>query len=469
MRTQSSWQAAAIVDRTGVIGTGENMRGMARVGLIVAGALLAVAATAQTVDDSGDTPATSLNLPNDLTVFGKPDPMIRKATAIVNGTIITETDVDQRLALVLAANGGKIEGEERERLRLQVLRNLIDETLQIQEAKANKIEITPDEIQQTFVRVAGNFKRSPKDFAAYLREQGSSDISMKRQIEGELAWRRLLGRKVEPFVNVGEEEVQAVMGRLNASKGAQEYRIGEIFLSSTPATTAETLANANRIVEQVRQGASFVAYARQFSEASTAAVGGDLGWVRGEQLPEALATAAAAMQPGQISPPIAVPGGYSIITVGDKRQVLTADPRDALLSLKQLAIAFPKGSTQASAAPQVEKFAVAVRTIQGCGKANDVAATVGAEVVDNDQIRVRDLPAPLQQMLLNLQIGQATQPFGSLQDGVRSLVLCGRDEAQTASGPSFDQIYAQMEEERVNRRARRYLRDLRRDAVVDYR
>ena len=92
-----------------------------------------------------------------------------------------------------------------------------------------------------------------------------------------------------------------------------------------------------------------------------------------------------------------------------------------------------------------------------------------AEVVDSDQIKVRDLPAPLQQMMVDLQIGQATRPFGSLQDGVRSLVLCGRDDSQSASGPSFDQIYAQIEEDRVNRRARRYLRDLRRDAVVEYR
>lgn len=452
-----------------MIGTGKDIRILMKGGLMIAGVLAAIAATAQTADDLGDPPSAGLNLPQNLTVYGKADPLVRKATAIINGAIITETDVDQRLALVLAANSGKVEGEERERLRLQVLRNLIDETLQIQEAKANKIEVTPEEIEQTFTRVAGNFKRTPKDFAAYLRTQGSSEVSMKRQIEGELAWRRLLGRKVEPFVNVGEEEVQAVMSRLNAAKGAQEYHIGEIFLSATPATTEETLANANRIVQQIRQGASFVAYARQFSEASTAAVGGDLGWVRGEQLPDALATAAQSMQTGQISSPVAVPGGYSIIALSDKRQVLTADPRDALLSLKQVSITFPKGSTQATASPKVEQFALAMRAVQGCGKADEAAKAIGADVVDNDQIKIRDLPPQLQGMLINLQVGQASQPFGSLDDGVRSLVLCGRDDPKVADGPSFDQIYAQMEEERVNRRARRYLRDLRRDAVVDYR
>jgi peptidyl-prolyl cis-trans isomerase SurA len=69
-----------------------------------------------------------------------------------------------------------------------------------------------------------------------------------------------------------------------------------------------------------------------------------------------------------------------------------------------------------------------------------------------------------------LSIGQSTPPFGTAADGLRVLVLCGRDDKPTlAAEPSFDAVYAQMNEERVNMRARRYLRDLRRDAIVDYR
>ncbi|MGE3747696.1 MAG: peptidylprolyl isomerase [Sphingomonadaceae bacterium] len=431
---------------------------------------LSAAAWSQIVQDD-DVPSTAdtLNLPSDLTIFGKSDPSVHKATAIVNGAIITDTDIDHRFALVLVANGNQIDESERERLRLQVFRNLIDETLQIQEAKANDIVISPEEIDQTFARVSGNFRRNPKDFATYLSQVGSSAASMKRQIEGELAWRRLLGRRVEPFVSVSDEEVNAIMSRLNASKGATEYRIGEIFLSGTPATIAETENNAARIVDQLRKGGSFAAYARQFSEASTAAVGGDLGWVRGEQLPEPLAAAASQMTPGQVSPPIPVAGGYSIIALVDQRQILTSDPRDAVLALKQVSIKFPAGETESRAAPKVEAFSKEMSSVSGCGTVAAVASRIGAEVIDSDQVRVRDLPAPLQQIMLDLQIGQASRPFGSLQDGVRSLVLCGRDDAQSADGPSFDQIYAQLEEDRVNRRARRYLRDLRRDAVVEYR
>jgi len=71
-------------------------------------------------------------------------------------------------------------------------------------------------------------------------------------------------------------------------------------------------------------------------------------------------------------------------------------------------------------------------------------------------------------MMMPMQVGQATQPFGSLEEGVRVLVICGRDEA-TSDQPSFDDIYNSINEERVNTRARRYLRDLRRDAVIEYR
>ncbi len=424
--------------------------------------------SAQTVDDGGDIATQQLNLPKDLTVFGKNDPNVRKATAIVNGRIITGTDVDQRLALIITANGGKVEAEEKERLRVQVLRNLIDETLQIQEAAANDIRVDPAEVNQSYERVAANFRQSPTQFEQYLRERGSSSASIKRQIEGELAWSRLLRRNIQPFVNVSEDEVKSQVDRLNAAKGSDEVRIGEIYLQATPENRQQIVANARNIVEQIQKGGSFQAYARQFSEASTAVVGGDLGWVRPSQLPPELAQAATDLQVGQLAGPIETVGGVSIIYVMDKRKVLTADPRDSLLSLKQLSVLFPKGTTEAQASAKAAAFAAAIKEIKGCGQANEVGAKIGADVVDNDNVKVRDLPPQLQEILLNLQVGEATPPFGSITDGVRVLVVCGRDDPASANAPNAEQIMAQMEEERVNKRARIYLRDLRRDAVIEY-
>jgi peptidyl-prolyl cis-trans isomerase SurA len=413
--------------------------------------------------------AAPLDLPSNPAFLGDTDTSVRKATAIVNGTVITGTDVDQRLALIVIANGGQIPAEEMQRLRQQVLRNLVDETLQIQAAAAQDIKIEPAEVDAYFARYAQGFGKSAQDFAAYLRANGSSAGSVKRQIQGEMAWSRLQRNKIEPFVNVSEDEVKSVIARLNAARGTQEYKVSEIFLSATPETAATVRANGDRIVQQLRGGASFLAYARQFSEASTAARGGELGWVQAEQLPDQLATAVKALPIGAVSDPIAIPGGFSILLVADTKQILTADPRDAVLSLKQVSVPISTGMTKEQAQAKVQELVQTSQTMGGCGGAEAAAQKIGAEVVSNDQVKVRDLPPLLQNSLLALGVGQATAPFGSMQDKISVLVLCGRDDPAPVTTVSYDQVYNQLAEARVNMRAQRYLRDLRRDAVVDYR
>ncbi len=435
--------------------------------LIVASAAFALPLTAQTVADDGAVPTTNLNLPKTLSTFGKVDPNLRKATVVINGEIITGTDVEQRLGLIKIANGGKIQAEEMERLRVQVFRNLIDEILQIQEAKGNKIEITKADIDQSFARVSQNFKRTPEQMTEYLTANGSSARTMRQQIHSEIAWSRLLRRKVE--VNVSDAEVNAIIKRLEDAKGTSEFHVAEIYMAATPENAPQIVDNLKKIIEQLKQGGSFQAYARQFSEASSAAVGGDLGWIRAAQLPDALAQAVQEIAVGQIAGPIEIPGGYSIVYALDKRQVLVADPRDAVMSLRQMAITFPAGMSATDAQTKATAFGTATRSMGGCGRVDSTASTFGAEVVDNDQVRVRDLPPALQEMLLKLQIGEVTPPFGSQAEGVRVLVVCGRDDPRDAGAPSFEQIMAQVEDERVQKRAQRYLRDLRRDAVVDYR
>lgn len=439
--------------------------------LMLAGSLAAAAAFAQTAGDpAGTAPAAGLDLPANPQFLIEEDPNIRKATAIVNGTVITRTEVDHRLAVIKLASGGEIPAEEMPRLRQQVLRNLVDEVLQIQAAEQADIKITQREVDQYFDRYAqSQFKQTGAQFSAFLRASGSSPETLKRQIHGEMAWARLQRNKIEPFVNISEDEVQAVIDRLNAAKGTQEFKVSEIFLSATPETAAEVRANAARIVQQLKGGASFLAYARQFSEASTAALGGDLGWVRAAQLPEALGAAVQSMPVGSVSDPIAIPGGFSIVAVTDTRQVLTADPRDAVLSLKQISIPLPPGSNRAQLEERAQTLVRTAQAMGGCGGAEAAAGPIGAEVITNDQVRVRDLPAPLQPTLLALGIGQATAPFGSSAERVSVLVLCGRDDPDPATNLSFDQVYNQLAENRVNLRARRFLRDLRRDAVVDYR
>lgn len=87
-----------------------------------------------------------------------------------------------------------------------------------------------------------------------------------------------------------------------------------------------------------------------------------------------------------------MPGGYSILYLADKRQVLMADPRDAKLALRQLFLPFAPGTTEAQASAKVAAFTEATQAIRGCGDATKIAQAQKAEVVDNDSVVLRSLP-----------------------------------------------------------------------------
>ncbi|MEO0730599.1 MAG: SurA N-terminal domain-containing protein, partial [Pseudomonadota bacterium] len=218
-------------------------------------------ASAQTVaQPTADNP---LGLPETINIIGNNNPNERSATAIVNGFVITGTDVDQRVALVTSASEAKVSDEELKRLQVQVLRNLIDETLKIQAAEALELKVERAQIQQTYDQLAGqNFSADPSQMDSYLLSIGSSPTALKRQIEGELAWENLLRRNVNPFINVAAEEVNEVLKRLEEQRGTEEHRLGEIYLSATIENREAVLQNAQRIVQQLQTGGSFVAYAR---------------------------------------------------------------------------------------------------------------------------------------------------------------------------------------------------------------
>jgi peptidyl-prolyl cis-trans isomerase SurA len=403
----------------------------------------------------------------DITAKRNADPRLRKAAAMVNGVVVTDLDVDQRLALVATASGTQIPREEMQRLRAQILRNLIDEKLQIGEAKEHDVEVDEDQVLDAFNRVATNFKQSPEQFDTFLINAGTSRQSLLDQIRAEFAWSRLLRRRVEPFINVGDDEVNTIIKNMEANKGQDEYRLGEIFLPATTETESDVMAQANNIASQIRAGASFVAYARQYSQSATAALGGDRGWVQASQLNQLLREAVSSAKPGSLVGPVRAPGGVFLMMMAEKRKMLAADPLDATVTVKQIAVPLPKDKPRAEQEKIVQALDKQSKVMTGCGRATDLAASLGGKASDLPPQKIRNLPPGLHKAIADLQIGQSTPPFGTENDA-RVLMLCGRDEAQE-NLPSFDEVYAQINEERISLMARRYMRDLRRDAIVDYR
>lgn len=393
---------------------------------------------------------------------------VSRAVAIVNEDVISVYDVERRLSLVLASTGGTRTPQEIEQIRQQVLRGLVDEKLQMQEAREHDVSIDPAMLDNYFSNIARNFNQTPQQFESFLNENGTSRAALEDQIRVEVAWSELIQRRLEPQINIGDGEVEDVLQRLEESKGEFEYNLGEIYLSFSPQTEAQVRQTAERIAERIKQGAPFEAFARQFSESATAAVGGDMGWLSESQLNADIRLAVRDMRVGAVTEPLRIAGGYQILNLRDRRRILSADPLDQQVVLKQIFWANEDKSEAPNNAALVADIRRKLPAQTSCDAVGDLATSLGAtDSGDVGVLRLRDLPPDIRDQLENLEPGQMTPPLG-FAAGARALVLCERREPQVRP-PSYDDIYEQLNQQRLSMMARRYLRDLRRDAIVDYR
>src|SRR6185369_10842415 len=126
----------------------------------------------------------------------------------------------------------------------------------------------------------------------------------------------------------------------------------------------EAKRSADRVIEQLRRGASFPALAQQFSQGATAQQGGDLGWVLPGTLDPAVDAAIDRLTPRQPSEAIRTPAGYHILLVVDRRAFASSKPDDVRLNLVQLTLALPVNASadeEARVKAEAQKLMVPVR------------------------------------------------------------------------------------------------------------
>ena len=244
-----------------------------------------------------------------------------RPAAVVNDDIISVLDLAMRVELTMIAAGVQDTQDVRRRLTPQVLRNLIDERLQMQEAKRLDITVSDEQVATALEQIAQQNNMTEGQFLTMLRNRGVIPTTLIDQVRAQIAWQAIVQRRIRPNVDITQEEVQEVADRLAARRGSIERQVSEIFIPiESTAKEAEAEANANRLFDELRRGANFAGLARQFSQSGTASLGGDLGWVPDGELDEELNSVLAQMGPGEISVPIRTVSGYHILYLRDMRK-----------------------------------------------------------------------------------------------------------------------------------------------------
>ena len=389
--------------------------------------------------------------------------------AVVNDDPISKIDLIVRMQLVMHSTGLKDTPEVRARLAPQVLRTLIDERIKKGEAQAQGIKATPAEVEQALTQLAEQNGMTIDQFNAAVQRDPLVAQAFADQAAATIAWNKLVNAKLGPEVNVTQQDIDEEMRRVTDSMGKPEYQIAEIFLAvDQPDQDAAVRQSADRLMEQLRQGADFSRVAAQFSQARSAPQGGLIGWARPDQLDQELADAVVKMQPGQYDGPIRSTGGYYILQVRRTRAIGKADPDDTVVDLKQIFIQAPSTLPKAQIDAAMAKVMGLRARISNC----DDMEKVGGEVmpagsIDLGENTIADLPDELKDMGRNQPVGKVTAPV-QVDTGIGIFMVCKRKVAQDLT-PSRAAITRKLVAARVDELARGYLRDLRRSAVIDIR
>lgn len=385
---------------------------------------------------------------------------VSAVAAVVNDGVVTTFDVRQRLKLMLISSGGQIPADAMPQLQAQALRDLIEERLKIQETQKFELEVSDAEINEELSMMAAQSNVTLETLLSTLEQAGISPNSLKEQMRSQIAWPDLVQGRYRDRVRVNEDEIEDTLERMREDASREQFLVSEICIPvDDPSQAQQYYQGSLQLIEQMRRGVPFAVVAQQFSACTTAAVGGDLGWVRAGELSEELDQALRALPPGSVTNPIPSDGAFMILAVRDKREAAVAGEPTFKLAY---AVA-DESLGNASAHAALEKIETA-DVCSGRALRIDLGEGVGYSLIENvtlDQISERFRP-----FIEDLNRGD-TAPVIEANGAYHVAHVCDKDEGLGL--PSRESIENRIYARQLERIGQQYLRDIERESLVDVR
>jgi peptidyl-prolyl cis-trans isomerase SurA len=397
-----------------------------------------------------------------------------RIAAVVNGDVISEGDIGNRARLFAISTGLPLSPEVIERLRPQILRQLVDERLRVQESQRRKIVIQDTQIAAAIKDIETRNNMQPGALRAKLSADGVSTRTLIDQIRAQLAWTQMLRDMAADSIHISDADV-AEQQKLEAQQvGQTEYRLGEIFIPvDNPANSADAQRFAETVISELRAGAAFPMVAAQFSQTQSALEGGELGWEQINQLDPAVGRIVAQMPVGAVSNAVRVTGGFSVVALQAKREIGREVATVATLRQAFVAFAAPLTDPQNPTEQQRQALAKAhsiQASVKGCDQMEAIAKTVNGtgRPIDPGEIKVEGVnPPAFRQLMETIPIGKPTEPLIS-RDGIAVITVCSREQKNVGEVSASD-IQHRLINERIEMLSRQAMRDLHRKASIDMR
>lgn len=398
--------------------------------------------------------------------------LLDRIVATVNDNVILLSELDQQTQLIkqrLARSNTALPPDDV--LRHQVLEHMITTELQLQVAKNQGIQVSDDTVNQTLARIAQQNGFTLNEMPAKLQAQGIDYNQFREQVRTQLIQQQVRKRDVDDRIMITPAEVDEYLSaQAQQGNGDTQYHIYHILLSLPPDASSETVqkvqAKAEAVDKKLKGGADFAATAVAVSDGQQALEGGDLGWLRGSELPTTFADAVLAMEPGEVSDPIRDASGYHIVKLADERTenhvVVTQTHARHILIQTNLLV----GDEEAQ--KRLEKIRQQLENGASFAKlakkySNDPGSA--AQGGDLGWINPGQVVPKFQQAMDKLKPDQISQPFKT-QFGWHIVEVLGRRKQDQTDEVKRNRAYQAIHQRKLREQLTSWLRKLRDQAYV---
>jgi peptidyl-prolyl cis-trans isomerase SurA len=237
-----------------------------------------------------------------------------RIVAIVNSELIMLSDVQREFAAeqerLSRTHRGADLAQRLKTAESMALTKLIERKLQLQEAKAKKVEVADVEVKQALEQM--------KRQGTSLDPLSPNDLQTVRD---QLLLMRVADQHIRGNIMVGDSELKRYyQDHRDQFALSEEYELSQILIRPRSSDgLADALTKARRAMSELKRGEKFEDVAREYSDGDNALQGGRLGLVRQGELIPIIDQAIARLVPGGISDIIESPEGIQIIRMDDRK------------------------------------------------------------------------------------------------------------------------------------------------------
>lgn len=272
-------------------------------------------------------------LPGFVSAATPPSPA-QDIAAKVNGETITYQALNTEFRARTRVPFERVQADpQAQRIRKQILEQMIDEKLLGEQAMRGQISVEPEMVNERFQNVQARFP-SEAAFTQELNSRGLTPEQLKNNIRKGLMTEQLINKEVIDKVSVSPAELEPYFQKHRDDYVQEEavharHILIKVASDASPEDDQKAKDRAEAVLAKAKKGEDFAQLAKQHSEGPSSAQEGDLGYFGRGKMIKPFEDAAFTIKVGEISGLVRTQFGYHIIKVEDKLEAKQLSYKEA--------------------------------------------------------------------------------------------------------------------------------------------